>query len=933
MSDGIRDGGSLLEGSLAWGIAAGGRQLFGRAGEIEALLGVLGGLKTAGGRAIALVGEPGIGKSALMFTAVAHARAAGVRVDAAQGQYAITPTFPGLRSLLDEPCDVREQVARGGAAVVAVDDLHHLAADQIPGLERVLQATATGPLLCLLAYRQRQLSPALAAVLSRAISAGLLEVWQLGPLSRAATRELLGERPDLEKLHCEGQGNPQYLKIMASDDQAIAAAGTAILGELAGLDNTALTVLHAAAVFDHSFHPELLAAALGLELTETMRALDLLTGLDLVRPANAGAKMILRHPAVGAVVYQQIEPSRRRDLHRRSAAALAKLAVPIARRAHHVARSLDPNEPEHLTTLIAASRDALHASPAVSAGYLEVILPLLREGGEHWHEARVLLAQTRLLTGDAAESRALLDTLRRPAAGQPPHRNHDLTALADASRVERQLGRYNEAGAVARAGLAALADRDCAAAAALHSELADCAYDLQDYESCRQHAETAAAIARRNHDRVNEAKSLAQVSLAHLFTGELAAADRTADSAVELVDAVCDATLLTNLEALYQVGMAEGILGRLAAAERHLTRGAALSRRTGQTYIQPALLMALANTQLRGGDLRRTLATLDEADRHTELDGNPAIQAVLATIRSEALLWRGGSAEWRGALASADRAAALADGQSTAWAVNVRCSHAELVLITGDPARAGRLLLDAAGGVDLPRITTWRQPRCYETLARAAIAEGDRTMAEHWAHLAETRVDELPSANRRGYARRTRMWAHRMRGDLEQARLSGLAAVVDFTVGGERIEVGRTLVAVAALALDTLRTEQVDGWLDQAAALAQQCGSARLADEVSHQRARLFTALAAPAAPAAPSATVASDAQGGADPAVLALLTGREREIARLASTGLTSGEIASTLFLSVRTVDSHLGRIYRKLGVSNRASLTRLLSEAPGAA
>ncbi|MFF2080314.1 LuxR C-terminal-related transcriptional regulator [Kitasatospora sp. NPDC058162] len=923
MSDGIQGGGSILGGSPAWGMAARGRQLFGRAGEIGALLGVLGGLRTAGGRAIALVGEPGIGKSALMATAVAHARAAGVRVDPAQGQY-------GPRSLLDEPGDVRERVARDGATVVAVDDLHHLAADRIPGLERVLQATADGPLLCLLAYRQRRLSPALAAVLSRAASAGLLEVWQLGPLSPAAARELLGERPDLEQLHREGQGNPQYLKILASSDgQAIAAAGTAVLGELAGLDDTALTVLHAAAVFDHSFHPELLAAALELELPETLRALDLLTGLDLVRPANAGAKMVLRHPAVGAVVYQQIEPSRRRDLHRRSAAALAKLAVPIARRAHHVARSIDPNEPEHLTTLIAAARDALHTSPAVSAGYLEVILPLVREGGEHWHEAQVLLAQTRLLTGDATESRAMLDALRRPAAGRPPHGDHALTALADASRVERQLGRYDEAAAVARAGLTALADRDCAAAAALHSELADCAYDVQDYQSCRQHAETAAAIARRNHDRVNEAKSLAQASLAHLFTGDLAAADRTADSAVELVDAVSDATLLTNLEALHHVGTAEGILGRLAAAERHLTRGAALSRRTGQTYIQPALLTALASTQLRGGDLRRTLATLDEADRHTELDGNPAIRAVLAVTRAEALLWRGGSAESRDeVLASAERAAALADGRSTAWAVNVRCAHAELVLLTGDPARAGRLLLDAAGGPDLPRVTAWGQPRCYETLARAAIAEGDGPTAEHWAQLAEARVDELPSANRRGYAGRTRMWVDRMRGDLEQARRSGLAAVADFTVGGERIEAGRTLVAVAALALDALRTEQVAGWLDQAAALAQQCGSARLADEVAHQRARLLTA------PTASAAAVGFEARGGADPAVLALLTGREREIARLASTGLTSGEIAGTLFLSVRTVDGHLGRIYRKLGVSNRASLTRaLLSEATGAA
>ncbi len=56
-------------------------------------------------------------------------------------------------------------------------------------------------------------------------------------------------------------------------------------------------------------------------------------------------------------------------------------------------------------------------------------------------------------------------------------------------------------------------------------------------------------------------------------------------------------------------------------------------------------------------------------------------------------------------------------------------------------------------------------------------------------------------------------------------------------------------------------------------------------------------------------------------------LTAREREIALLASTGLTSKEIAGRLVVSVRTVDSHLARIYLKVGVTSRAALAAALA------
>lgn len=63
----------------------------------------------------------------------------------------------------------------------------------------------------------------------------------------------------------------------------------------------------------------------------------------------------------------------------------------------------------------------------------------------------------------------------------------------------------------------------------------------------------------------------------------------------------------------------------------------------------------------------------------------------------------------------------------------------------------------------------------------------------------------------------------------------------------------------------------------------------------------------------------------GADP--LTLLTDREREVAELTLTGATTRLIARQLQLSPRTVDAHLMRIYRKLGVASRAALVCLLA------
>jgi DNA-binding NarL/FixJ family response regulator len=68
---------------------------------------------------------------------------------------------------------------------------------------------------------------------------------------------------------------------------------------------------------------------------------------------------------------------------------------------------------------------------------------------------------------------------------------------------------------------------------------------------------------------------------------------------------------------------------------------------------------------------------------------------------------------------------------------------------------------------------------------------------------------------------------------------------------------------------------------------------------------------------------VRSEAQRG--------LTPVEERIARLAAAGHTNREIASTLFISIKTVEDNLSRIYRKHGIRSRAQLGALIARVPG--
>lgn len=117
-------------------------------------------------------------------------------------------------------------------------------------------------------------------------------------------------------------------------------------------------------------------------------------------------------------------------------------------------------------------------------------------------------------------------------------------------------------------------------------------------------------------------------------------------------------------------------------------------------------------------------------------------------------------------------------------------------------------------------------------------------------------------------------------------------------------------------------TEQALEWLDRAGKAARTCGAQRILEEAARVRSLLPTSRTATGAALA-------TAQEASARAAVALLTEREREIAELAAGGKRTKEIAEQLFVSARTVEAHLGRVYRKLDIPSRAALSRALGGA----
>ncbi|MFD0806389.1 LuxR C-terminal-related transcriptional regulator [Nocardioides caeni] len=209
---------------------------------------------------------------------------------------------------------------------------------------------------------------------------------------------------------------------------------------------------------------------------------------------------------------------------------------------------------------------------------------------------------------------------------------------------------------------------------------------------------------------------------------------------------------------------------------------------------------------------------------------------------------------------------------------------------------------DVKAALHLARVATAHSPGAVGVLVNTAY----RALAEMHGHLGILALDEAWMLSRSpDLAEEIVSLAGR--GGIAQALADRVSAHVD----GSAHQVARHAAELEEIGL---LGRAADCW-EQAARLHQESGRH---DAASRCRR---------------AATVLRSSRGlGTWPARTVLLSPRETQIAQLAAQRVRSREIGERLGLSVRTVDNHLARVYRKLGVSGRDELVLVLAEATGA-
>lgn len=901
------------------------QQLIGREGECAQLEQLLGRVRSSEGRALLLRGEPGIGKSALLdFVAGRAGSMLVLRATGNEGEAELA--FAGLYGLLrpifdrlDRLPDQQSRALSGALGVgPAVDADRFLVSAGVLAL--LTDAAEDRPVLCLiddaqwldrssadaLTFAARRLdTDALGIVFAardeathRFEAAGIAEL-VLAAVDEASAAEILERsapglgRDVRERLLLEATGNPLALAELPAGLNA---------GQLLGRERIPFRIPLSSRlqrVFGGRIGelPEvtqmavLVAAAEGTGALDTvLRALDELDlPPDALDPAELAGlinveapQLAFRHPLARAAAYDAAAGAQRRAAHRAIAAVLTGEEHLDRRVWHQAMASPGPDEAVAAALEGAAHRAQHRAAPATAASLFE-------RAGEYTVESS--RSSPRL----AAAAHAAWE------AGQPDRAmgllSRALTAPG-AETVRPQLlhlrGVINVARGDLRTALPTLVE-----AARLSGEASHKLEILNEAAEAAGGSGNVAAV----EALVAQARALPTATSLDRFNQEALAAfgaimsGRWEEAHARLHAAVClaDETAADSRALIRLTEVASAALGRGAGLQFAL-RAVDQIRARGQLSMLPVAVAELALELVSVSDFDGAYAAAEEgyALSH-DLGhgwGTGWHQVVIAHVDAV----RGRESDARERLARV-LAAAQSNGH-TFLSTYARMSLGLLELTAGRSEHAADELL---------RLTSSPRPDIHPVTALTAVPDAMEALIRAGRPLTQT---EIP-------LQRFREWVHRAPTESRRALLARCEALREPSTEA----FARAIEQADALPVfDRARSELLYGeWLRR---------TRRRTEARPHLRSALkqFAGLRAEPWTARAEAELRASGETARrrDPSTLDQLTPQELQIARLVAGGGTNRDIAAQLFVSPRTVEYHLHKVFTKLGISSRTELIR---------
>jgi DNA-binding CsgD family transcriptional regulator len=796
-------------------------------------------------------------------------------------------------------------LAASGPLVLAVDDAHWADVSSLRALDYIARRIADLPAALVVTLRPDE-PDAPAHVLAPLLAAPGAVHERLRPLGRESVAQIVrGRIPEADDETCRAvheatAGNPLYLQELlrsvtlngdrpgdlAFDDVAIPSLGDSVVRRIARVAPGAPTLARAMAVLGDGTRLETAAGLAGLDRDEAGRIVHQLRRIEVLSAEDPFAFV---HPLVRRSVYDAMSVTERDAAHEAAGNLLAEAGAPAEAAAAHLAALTPHGSAPVARTLMAAGQRALaQAAPDEARRWFgRALAEHAPEPPSAWLLAQLGMSEAALRDGAAIGH--LHEALVQ--AEDPRLRTHVATALADILVLS---GRWDEAMDVVtkhRRGLAADDEEGLAQLAGV--ELMVAAYSPR--LASRSDLDLAALLP------LAVGPSWAGHALAAALAVTTAHRNEPTERVLELVDRALERNVLVR-DPVPGIWSISNVLIALIDVDDY-DRALALSdaviasaRRAGSTS---AVILASDHRgwiHARMGDLALAEAELRPGLEMALAAGMPTVAATQFFYLQDPLLERPSLRDLADVVESFDGGPAIA---GTWPAAAISMTRGRLRLARRDPVNG---LEDLRRTADL---SLDMGPRVWPLRSALALAlpPADRAEALSLAH------EELELARPTGLARPQGI-ALRTLGMLEggEAGLAHLRESVEvLETSAARLELARALVELGAALRRGNRRAEARAPLRAGLELARECGAPRLAS-----RARDEIKAAGGRAP--------RDTSGGRE-----ALTPSELRVARLAADGATNPEIAQELFVSLKTVETHLSRAYGKLGLSGRGSRTRL--------